>query len=148
MLVATLFAMSVATGGGQDFELAGARIGLDYTELRQQHPEMQCDVSCVDPTAKILGYPGNLWVGIGRGAVNQLAFRFVPGLTEQEAASVSRAYRTRYGKPARSNAFDGCEEWDRAGGAIVLCVRNGLSLTYWKDEHWGVTESVIPDADN
>ncbi|HEV7271577.1 hypothetical protein [Pseudoxanthomonas sp.] len=146
MIVAALFAMSVAAGDDTAFELAGTRIGLGYTELRQQRPEMQCDVSCVDPTAKMLGHPGNLWVGIGHGAVNQLAFRFVPALTDQEATSVSSAYQARYGEPARRNALDGCEEWDRAGGAIVLCVRNGLSLTYWKDENWGVTKSVIPDA--
>ncbi|MGR4875117.1 hypothetical protein [Pseudoxanthomonas sp. LARHCG66] len=146
MIIEALLALSVAAGNDKAFELAGARIGLGYMELRQQRPEMQCEVSCADPTAQVLGRTGNLWVGIGHGAINQLAFRFVPELTDLEAASVSSAYHALYGEPARRNAFDGCEEWDRVGGTIVLCVRNGLSLTYWKDEHWGVTESVIPDA--
>jgi len=146
MIVAALFAMSVAAGDDTAFELAGARIGLGYTELRQQHPHMQCTVSCEDTTATLLGHTGTLWAGIGQGRVNQLAFRFVPELTAEEAESVSSSYQGLYGKPARRNAPDGCEEWDRAGGAIVLCVRNGLSLTYWKDENWGVTKSVIPDA--
>ncbi|MDR7067870.1 hypothetical protein J2X02_000687 [Pseudoxanthomonas japonensis] len=146
MIIEALFALSLATAPDETFELAGARIGLGYTELRQQHPKMQCDASCSDRTAKVLGYPGNLWTGIGDGAINQLAFRFVPTLTEQEAQGVSIAYRARFGEPARRNALDGCEEWDRPGGAIVLCVTGGLSLTYWKDENWGVTKSQIPDG--
>lgn len=146
MIIEALLAMSIAAGDDTAFELAGARIGLGYTELRQQHPQMQCTASCADPTATVLGHTGNLWAGIGQGRVNQLAFRFVPELTDVEAESVSSAYQALYGQPTRRNAPEGCEEWDRADGAIVLCVRNGLSLTYWKDANWGVTKSVLPDA--
>lgn len=145
MIIEALFALSLAAAPDETFDLAGARIGLGYTELRQQYPEMLCDVSCSDRTARVLGLPGNLWVGIGDRAVNQLAFRFVPTLTEQEATRVSSAYKARFGEPTGRNALDGCEEWDRPGGAIVLCVADGMSLTYWKDENWGVTQSDIPD---
>ena len=145
MIIEALFALALATAQDETFDLAGARIGLGYTELRQQYSETLCDVSCSDRTAKVLGRAGNLWVGIGDGAVNQVAFRFVPTLTEQEATRVSSAYKARFGEPARRNALDGCEEWDRLGGAIVLCVADGMSLTYWKDENWGVTPSKLPD---
>lgn len=145
MLIETLFALAFAAGDKEPFELAGARIGLEYSVLLERRPEMKCEASCSDPTATLLGHRGNLWVGIGDGAVNQLAFRFVPTLTSREAENVSSAYKERYGSPARRNAIDDCEEWDRPSGAIVLCVTNGLSLTYWKDENWGVTQSVIPD---
>jgi hypothetical protein len=144
MIIGTLLALSVAAAQNETFDLAGARIGLGYTELRQQHPEMRCEVSCLDPTARVIGHPGNLWVGLGDGAVNQLAFRFVPALTEQEAKDVSSAYKERYGASKRRDPDD-CEEWGRPGGAIVLCLTGGLSLTYWKDENWGVTQSRIPD---
>lgn len=144
MIIETLFALSLAAAQNETFELAGARIGLGYAELRQQHPEMQCEASCSDRTAKVIGHPGNLWAGLGDGAINQLAFRFVPALTEQQAEHVSSAYKERYGEPTRRNPQDGCEEWDRPGGAIVLCLTGGLSLTHWKDENWSVTQSRIP----
>ena len=146
MLIETLLALALTAGNEEPFELAGAHIGLEYSVLLGQYPEMKCEASCSDPTATLLGHPGNLWVGIGDGAVNQLAFRFVPTLTSREAEYVYSAYKKRYGSPSRRNAIDDCEEWDRPSGAIVLCVTNGLSLTYWKDGNWGVTQSVIPDS--
>jgi len=144
MVIAALLVLSLAASGeAAAVEIAGAHIGQSYTELLRQHPQMRCEVSCVDASATLLGHSGNLWAGIGSGKINQLAFLFVPGLTPEEAEVVSAAYNARYGAPSRAGT-DGCEEWDRPGGAVVLCLKNGLSFTHWKDANWGVTQSVIP----
>lgn len=146
MLIPAMLALSLQIPAGQspEFDIAGAYIGLTYAALRERFPQMACEVSCLDQTSKLHGFPGNLWVGVGDSAVNQVAFRFKPTLTDGQAGEIRVKYGELYGKPSRLNAIDDCEEWDRASGAIVLCVRNGLSITYWKDDNWGVTKSVIP----
>ena len=138
------FALQAPVGLPPEFEISGAHIGMSYSALRESFPAMTCEVSCSDQSAKLHGYGGNLWVGIGDSAVNQVAFRFKPTLTEQQAEDVRAKYIELYGEPSRTTEYDACEEWDRKAGAIVLCVRGGLSHTYWKDDKWGVTTSIIP----
>lgn len=138
------FALQAPASEAPVFDISGVRIGLSYPALRKQFPDMTCKASCSDQSAKLHGLAGNLWVGIGDGAVNQVAFRFKPTLTMQQAAALRTKYVELYGEPTRSTTYGACEEWDRKAGAIVLCVREGLSLTYWKDDKWGATTSIIP----
>lgn len=148
MLIEVLlaFALQAPVSQAPELDISGAHIGLSYSALRNQFPNMACEVSCSDQSAKLHGLPGNLWVGIGNGAVNQVAFRFKPTLTTQQATAMRAKYVELYGEPTRSTTYGACQEWDRKAGAIVLCVSGGLSLTYWKDEKWGVTTSVIPSG--
>lgn len=147
MLVQVLMALALQlpVTAASDFEVAGAHIGMSYTDLREKFPGMVCEVSCVDPTAMLHGMSGNLWAGIGNSAVNQLAFRFKPTLNEQQSETIRKKYIELYGQASRVDTDSACEEWDRRNGSIVLCIENGLSFTYWKDDFWGTTTSDIPD---
>ena len=148
MLVHALVVVALHAPATQtpEFDISGAHIGLSYSALRENFPAMLCEVSCSDQSARLHGYTGNLWVGIGDGAVNQVAFRFKPTLNAQQAMAIRTKYLELYGEPTRLTTYGACEEWDRKAGAIVLCVKDGLSLTYWKDDKWGVTTSVIPSG--
>lgn len=139
-----VFALQAATGPAPEFDISGAHIGMRYAVLRASFPEMTCEASCSDPSAELHGYTGNLWVGIGDGAVNQLAFRFEPTLSWKQAEDVRARYIELYGAPSRTTDQVACDAWDRGAGTIILCLTGGHSLTYWKDHRWGVTTSVIP----
>ena len=148
MLVeALLFASALLSNQSSEdpsqFEIAEARIGMSYEKLRSSFPNMRCKVSCTDDTVTHAGYPGTLWAGIGDSAINHFFFVFRPGLSETQAQIVRQLYITQYGEPSRV-ANNGCEEWDKAQGAIALCLRHDLSHTYWRDEKFMQNTSVIP----
>ena len=126
----------------QEFVIAGAHIGQSYDAARRLSPTIRCEVSCVDPKARFFGQPGNLWFGVGDGAINQLAFRFVPILGQPQAQYVREQFIALYGHPSKKS--DGCDVWEKTKGKIVLCVSDGMSLAYWHDQNWGRTISRIP----
>jgi hypothetical protein len=132
----------VSEAATRRYDILGVYIGLPYKQLASVAPGLVCNLGCGDDGASYLGYPGKFFVGIGDAKVNQLAFRFVPTLSDSQAAHVRSEYAKMYG--ASSTTADGCDVWQRAGGKIVLCVAGGMSMAHWHDPVWGVTRSVIP----
>ena len=127
-----------------EFAIAGAHIGQDYWGMRRMFPKMTCQTSCADRTTVFLNHPGTLWVSIGEGKINQLAFYFNVARDDGVRRDLILRDLTRlYGNPTKD---EHCSVWNRTGGAIRLCPQGTGAFVHWNDNNWQSITSVIPSA--
>lgn len=126
------------------FTVSGAHMGQDYGSLRRMFPQMECKSSCTDRTIVYLDHPGTLWVSIGEGKINQLAFYFNVARDDGVRRDLILRDLTRlYGRPAKD---ENCSVWDRSHGAIRFCPLGTGAVVHWNDINWQHIASVIPSA--
>lgn len=127
-----------------EFTVAGAHMGLDYWAMRRMFPSMGCQTSCADKSVVYLDHPGTLWVSIGDGKINQLAFYFNVARHDGVRRDLILRDLTRlYGKPSK---IKDCNTWGRAEGSIRLCPHGTGVVAHWSDRNWQSITSVIPSS--